>query len=176
MYESSDYDLLNDPNHPNYANFSSMSTVRKKYCSMVYTMDKNIGLLMDRLKDPNNDGNNDANLTLISDYVDFIIDYITDENSIFETDWKEPKNESDFIAKLETVLELVLAAEQAQDPEWAALLYVEALGVVENQLIIRTDGFHGGPLDDDWIIIEEAQDIVYEDLDTLREYLWLITR
>lgn len=57
MYESSDYDLLNDPNHPNYANFSAMSTVRKKYCSMVYTMDKNIGLLIDRLKDPNNDGN-----------------------------------------------------------------------------------------------------------------------
>ncbi|MDG1356881.1 MAG: sulfatase-like hydrolase/transferase, partial [Akkermansiaceae bacterium] len=57
MYESSDYALLNDPSHPNYANFSSMSNVRKQYCSMVYTMDRNIGLLIDRLKDPNNDGN-----------------------------------------------------------------------------------------------------------------------
>ena len=49
------------------------------------------------------------------------------------------------------MLELVLAAEQAQDPEWAALLYMEALGIVENELLIRTDGFHGGSFEDDWI-------------------------
>lgn len=57
MYNSSDYGLLNNSSHPNYSNFVGMSTVRKQYCSMMYTMDKNIGLLMDHLEDPNNDGN-----------------------------------------------------------------------------------------------------------------------
>ena len=94
---------------------------------------------------------NDADFSGLSDYVNFIIDYLVDDRVIFDEDWKELQNEAEFTAGLEAVLELVLAAEQAQDPEWAALLYMEALGIVENELLIRTDGFHGGSFEDDWI-------------------------
>lgn len=58
LEESSDYALLNNPGHPNYANFSSLDSNQKMYCSMLYTMDKNIGLLMDHLDDPDGNGNN----------------------------------------------------------------------------------------------------------------------
>ena len=117
---------------------------------------------------------NDADFARVSDYVNFIIDYLVDDRVIFDEDWKELGNEAEFTAGLEALLELVLAAEQAQDAEWAALLYMEALGIVENELLIRTDGFHGGSFEDDWMIVEEAQDILHADLDSLREYLWLI--
>ena len=116
----------------------------------------------------------EADLAGLADYVDFIIDYLVDDRVIFDEDWKELRNEAEFTAELEALLELVLAAEQAQDPEWAALLYMEALGIVEDELLIRTDGFHGGSFEDDWMIVEEAQDILHADLDSLREYLWLI--
>ena len=116
----------------------------------------------------------DADFAGLSDYVNFIIDYLVDDRVIFDEDWKELGNEAEFTAGLEALLELVLAAEQAQDAEWAALLYMEALGIVENELLIRTDGFHGGSFEDDWMIVEEAQDILHADLDSLREYLWLI--
>ena len=118
---------------------------------------------------------NDANFSGLSDYVNFIIDYLLDDRVIFDEDWKELGNEAEFTAELEAVLELVLAAEQAQDAEWAALLYMEALGIVENELLMRTDGFQdGGSHETDWLIIKEAQDIIYPDLILLREYLWLI--
>ena len=42
----------------------------------------------------------------------FIIDYLVDDNVIFDEDWKELENEAEFIAELEAVLELVIAAEQ----------------------------------------------------------------
>ena len=116
----------------------------------------------------------DAEFNNLSDYVDFIINYITDDQAIFATDWKDPKNEADFVAKLETVLELVLAAEQAQDPEWAALLYSEALRIVDDELTLRTDGFHGGSLANDWLVVQEAQDIIHPDLLSLSEYLSLV--
>ena len=57
LEESADYAALSNSSHPNYANFTSMSDDRKKYYSMLYTMDRNVGLLMDRIEDPNNDGN-----------------------------------------------------------------------------------------------------------------------
>ncbi|MBW2704526.1 MAG: sulfatase-like hydrolase/transferase, partial [Deltaproteobacteria bacterium] len=57
LEQSADYAALSNPSHPNYTNFTSMSDDRKKYYSMLYTMDRNVGLLMDRLEDPNNDGN-----------------------------------------------------------------------------------------------------------------------
>ena len=116
----------------------------------------------------------DADFARVSDYVDFIIDYLVDDRVIFDEDWKELQNEAEFTAELEAVLDLVLAAEQAQDAEWAALLYIEALGIIDDELLIRTDGFQeGGSHETDWIIIKEAQDIVYPDLLLLSEYLWL---
>ncbi|MDB4055846.1 hypothetical protein N9496_07675, partial [Akkermansiaceae bacterium] len=119
----------------------------------------------------------DADFARVSDYVDFIIDYLVDDRVIFDEDWKELQNEAEFTAELEAVLGLVLAAEQAQDAEWAALLYMEALGIIDDELLIRTDGFQeGGSHETDWIIIKEAQDIVYPDLLLLSEYLWLIGR
>jgi hypothetical protein len=117
---------------------------------------------------------NDPDFSVLSDYVNFIINYLVDDRVIFDEDWKELQNEAEFTAELEALLELVLVAEQAQDPEWAALLYMEALGIVENELLIRTDGFQGGSFEDDWVAVEEAQDILHADLDSLREYLWLI--
>jgi hypothetical protein len=113
-------------------------------------------------------------LATLSDYINYIADYIADDNVIFAEDWKQSGNDADFVTKFESVLELVLAAEQAQDAEWAALLYQEALVIVDDRLIPKADGFHGGALEDDWIIVEEAQDIIYPDLLSLSEYLSLI--
>ena len=79
------------------------------------------------------------------------------------------------MAGLEAVLELVLAAEAMQDTAGAVLLYSEALAMVDDVLIPRTDGFHGGSLENDWIIIKEAQDIVHPDLVLLSEHLFLMT-
>ena len=119
----------------------------------------------------------EADLAGLADYVDFIIGYLVDDRVIFDEDWKELQNEADFIVELEALLELVLAAEQAQGPEWAALLYMEALGIVDENLIPRTDGFQdGGSHETDWIIIKEAQDIVYPDLILLSDYLWFSAR
>ena len=119
---------------------------------------------------------NDENLTTLSDYVDFMINYVVDDRVLFETDWRDPVNEADFVAGLEAVLELVLAAEAMQDTAGAVLLYSEALAMVDDVLIPRTDGFHGGSLENDWIIIKEAQDIVHPDLVLLSEHLFLMTR
>jgi hypothetical protein len=49
--------------------------------------------------------------------------------------------------------------------------------MVDENLIPRTDGFQdGGSHETDWIIIKEAQDILYPDLLLLSEYIFLMTR
>ena len=116
----------------------------------------------------------DADFARISDFTNFIINYVVDDNVIFDEDWKELQNEADFVAKLETVLELVISAEQVEDQEWAILLYEEALRIVDDELTLRTDGFHGGSLANDWLVVQEAQDIIHPDLLSLSEYLSLI--
>ena len=119
----------------------------------------------------------DANLAELSDYINYIMDYVVDDTVIFDEDWKEKKNEAEFTADLEVVLELVIAAEAADDADEAAFLYLEAFKMIDEKLIPRTDGFQdGGSHETDWIIIKEAQDIVYPDLILLSEYLWLIAR
>lgn len=50
-----------------------------------------------------------------------------------------------------------------------------ALAMVDGVLIPRTDGFHGGSLENDWIVIKDAQDIVHPDLVLLSEHLFLMT-
>ena len=116
----------------------------------------------------------DADFARVSDYVNFIIDYLVDDRVIFDEDWKELGNEADFIAELEAALELVLAAESSEDADEAAFLYLEALKMVDENLIPRTDGFHGGSLASDWLVVQEAQDIIHPDLLSLSEYLSLI--
>ena len=119
----------------------------------------------------------DADFARVSDYVNFIIDYVVDDTVIFDEDWKEKKNEDEFTAELELVLELVIAAESSEDADEAVFLYLEALKMVDENLIPRTDGFQdGGSHETDWIIIKEAQDILYPDLLLLSEYLWLSAR
>jgi hypothetical protein len=120
------------------------------------------------------------NLTKISDYINYInyiADYIADDNVIFAEDWKEQDHNTQFTADLETILELVFAAEAAEAADQAAFLYLQAFEMVDEKLIPRTDGFQeGGSPETDWIIIKQAQDIVYPDLLLLSEYLWLSTR
>ena len=119
----------------------------------------------------------DADFTWVSDYVNFIINYVVDDTVIFDEDWKEKENGAEFTADLELVLELVIAAEAADDTDEAAFLYLMAFKMVDEKLIPRTDGFHdGGSHETDWLIIKEAQDILYPDLLLLSEYLWLSVR
>ena len=71
----------------------------------------------------------------------------------------------------------MFAAEAAEAADQAAFLYLQAFEMVDEKLIPRTDGFQeGGSPETDWIIIKQAQDIVYPDLLLLSEYLWLSTR
>ena len=119
----------------------------------------------------------DADFARVSDYVNLIINYLTDDTVIFDEDWKEKKNEAEFTAELELVLELVIAAEAADDTDEAAFLYLRVFKMVDENLIPRTDGFQdGGSHETDWLIIKEAQDILYPDLLLLSEYLWLSAR
>ena len=118
----------------------------------------------------------DPSRTSIADYLNFIINYLIDDSVIYDEDWKEIQNEAEFTAELELVLELVIAAEAADDTDEAVFLYLQALKMVDENLIPRTDGFHGGSHETDWLIIKEAQDILYPDLLLLSEYLWLSAR
>ena len=113
-------------------------------------------------------------LTTISDYINYIADYIADDNVIFAEDWKEQDHNTQFTAHLEAVLELAIAAEAAEAADQAAFLYLQAFEMVDEKLTPRADGFQeGGSPETDWIIIKEAQDIIYPDLILLSEYLWL---
>jgi hypothetical protein len=117
------------------------------------------------------------NLTKISDYINYIADYIADDNVIFAEDWKEQDHDTQFTADLKTILELVIAAEAAEAADQAAFFYLQAFEMADEKLIPRTDGFQeGGSPETDWIIIKEAQDIIYPDLILLSEYLWLSAR
>ena len=97
---------------------------------------------------------------------------------IFDSDWKNKRMRVAYINKLEAVLELVLAAEAAEaaeEPELAAALYLQVAEKVDNDLIALTDGLQGigARTRDDWILVQEAQDILYPDLLFLSDYLWL---
>jgi len=109
----------------------------------------------------------------IADYFNCIIDYVSDDEVILDSDWKNKKMRKAYLNKLEVVLELVTAAVAAEDPEAAALIYAEALDKVNNDLIKKTDGLQGvgASKKNDWLKVQEAQDIVYPDLLFLSEYL-----
>ena len=109
----------------------------------------------------------------IADYFNCIIDYVSDDEVILDSDWKNKKMRKAYLNKLEVVLELVTAAVAAEDPEAAALIYAEALDKVNNDLIKKTDGLQGVGASEknDWLKVQEAQDIVYPDLLFLSEYL-----
>ena len=47
----------------------------------------------------------------IADYFNCIIEYVSDDEVIFDSDWKNKRMRDAYINKLEAVLELVLAAE-----------------------------------------------------------------
>jgi len=124
------------------------------------------------------DGNNlvlRATGYTIIDYINYIIDYVSDDEVIFDSDWKNKRMRDAFILKLEAVLEIVVAAEAAEDSELAALLYLQVAEKVDNDLIALTDGLQGigSRTRDDWILVQEAQDILYPDLLSLSDYLWL---
>ena len=64
----------------------------------------------------------DPNRSNIIDHIEYIIDYVSDDEVIFDSDWKNKRMRDAFIPKLEAVLEIVVAAEAAEDPELAAAL------------------------------------------------------
>ena len=118
----------------------------------------------------------DADFARVSDYVNFIINYLVDDTVIFDEDWKEKENGAEFTADLELVLELVIAAEAADDTDEAAFLYLRP-----SRWLMKTSSQNrrfpdGGSHETDWLIIKEAQDILYPDLLLLSEYLWLSAR
>ena len=115
----------------------------------------------------------DPKRATIIDHINCIIEYVSDDAVIFDGDWKNKKMRKAYLNKLEVILELVIAADAAEDPEAAALIYAEALDKVNNDLIKKTDGLQGvGASErDDWLKVQEAQDIVYPDLLFLSEYL-----
>jgi len=115
----------------------------------------------------------DPKRATIIDHINCIIEYVSDDAVIFDSDWQNKKMRNAYLNKLEVILELVTAAEAAEDPEAAALIYAEALDKVNNDLIKKTDGLQGvGASErDDWLKVQEAQDIVYPDLLFLSEYL-----
>ena len=115
----------------------------------------------------------DPKRATIIDHINCIIVNVSDDAVIFDSDWQNKKMRNAYLNKLEVILELVTAAEAAEDPEAAALIYAEALDKVNNDLIKKTDGLQGvgASKKNDWLKVQEAQDIVYPDLLFLSEYL-----
>ena len=109
----------------------------------------------------------------IIDFINYIIEYTSDDEVIFDSEWRSEKMRDAFIYKLEVVLQLVTAAEATEDPEEAATLYFAAMNIVNEDLIPKTDGLQGvgARTQDDWITTQEAQDILYPDLLFLSDYL-----
>lgn len=120
----------------------------------------------------------DPKRATIIGHINCIIAYVSDDEVIFDSDWKNKRMRVAYINKLEVILELVTAAEAAEaaeDSELAALLYLQVAEKVDNDLIALTDGLQGigARTRDDWILVQEAQDILYPDLLFLSDYLWL---
>jgi len=110
----------------------------------------------------------------IIDHINCIIAYTSDNSVIFDRDWVAARGmRQAYVRQLETVGNLVLAAEVAQNAADAAALYSRAARIVDIFLITKTDGMQGvgARTQDDWIRTQEAQDIVYPDLLFLSEYL-----
>ena len=112
---------------------------------------------------------------LITVHIEATISYLEDDQFILDTDWQDASLRQDFVDKLKAALQLVRAAEAAQDPEEAATAYMMASDIVVKELISRTDGLQdiGANRTNDWIITQNAQDIIYVDLIYLSDYLWL---
>jgi hypothetical protein len=83
-----------------------------------------------------------------------------------------------YLNELELILELVIAAEAAEEEgafELATSIYEQATKKLQKNLIEKTDGLQGigAKAKNDWIVVQEAQDIIYPDLLFLSDYFWL---
>jgi len=160
----------------NEINYSVVENAASRYGNIVF-----YGSLVQAVDDRDNDGvdddddlfPDDPKRATIIDHINCIIEYVSDDAVIFDGDWKNKKMRKAYLNKLEVILELVTAAEAAEDPEAAALIYAEALDKVNNDLIKKTDGLQGVGASEknDWLKVQAAQDIVYPDLLFLSEYL-----
>lgn len=116
--------------------------------------------------------------TDIIKHIESMLTYIADDQVISDDNWENEARRKDFLDKLEVVLELTMAAgaaEAAGDFEQATSIYAEASEMVDRDLIIKTDGLQnvGGNIENDWVVKQEAQDIIHEDLIYLSDYLFL---
>lgn len=119
-----------------------------------------------------------AALSIDSDIIKHInatISYITDDQVIADAAWQNTDRRKEFLDKLDAVLELIIAAEASEDPVQVAIAYAAASKIVDDELIIRTDGLQdlGASEKNDWVLTQKAQDVIYPYLSYLSDYLWL---
>ena len=120
----------------------------------------------------------DEQRVTIIDHIEYIIGYVSDDAIIFDSDWKKKRMRKAYLNELELILELVIAAEAAEEEgafELAASIYEQATKKLQKNLIEKTDGLQGigAKAKNDWIVVQEAQDIIYPDLLFLSDYFWL---
>ena len=120
----------------------------------------------------------DEQRATIIDHIEYIIEYVSDDTIIFDSDWKKKKMRKAYLKKLEVIVELVIVAETAEEEgafELATSIYKKAAKKLKKNLIKKTDGLQGigAKAKNDWVKVQEAQDIIYPDLLFLSDYFWL---
>jgi hypothetical protein len=73
--------------------------------------------------------------------------------------------------KLTSLIELIREIDAEPDDNLAASLILEAVDKIENDLMAKTDGFYGGNPQNDWLVTQEGQDLLYPYLVMLRDAL-----
>ena len=120
----------------------------------------------------------DEQRATIIDHIEYIIEYVSDDTIIFDSDWKKKKMRKAYLKKLEVIVELVIVAETAEEEgafELATSIYKKAAKKLKKNLIKKTDGLQGigAKAKNDWVKVQEAQDLIYPDLLFLSDYFWL---
>jgi hypothetical protein len=109
----------------------------------------------------------DSERSSIEEFVLFICDVLIPD--LFADDWKNSKMERPFKNKLSVIIDLLNEADTAATEEDQTAALLEALDKVSNDLIPKTDGFHGGSSKNDWIVTPEGQDVIYPALELLED-------
>lgn len=123
----------------------------------------------DSVSDANDPFPLDGDRSTTTDIVQFVMEVIVP--SLNDSDWKNPNMGRPFQNKLAEVVQLMQAADVASSEEEHAWFISEAIEKLEQDLIPKCDGFHGGRKPDDWIVTEAGQAQVYWWLTELVEYL-----
>lgn len=115
----------------------------------------------------------DSNRSTLTEYVGYVRDELI--SSLAKDDWKNPNMVRPFLNKLSVVLEVIQRAEGTPDEVTAAALYAEAAIKLDDDIISKTDGFFGGQRNNDWIVTELGQNMVYPELSFIAEVLYSLS-